>query len=219
MSSTDPEPTASQALTTVWLARHGHVHNPNEVLYGRLPRMRLSEEGQRQARALAAFLADRPLAAIYSSPMLRARKTAAAVQRCHPNLPVRIDRDLLEVMTSWQGQPEHVLRGINFDYYANRRHETDESLEDLRDRTRRWLARVLRRHPGEEVVGVTHGDPTVVLVGHLHGKPMDINALRPNPYLPTGSVYRLQFAPDHTFVGGKLFVPHADLPRGEEPDA
>jgi len=61
---------------TGWLARHGEVHNPSRVLYGRLPRMQLSPEGRRQAQALADFLGPRPLAAIYSSPMLRARRTA-----------------------------------------------------------------------------------------------------------------------------------------------
>ena len=82
--------------TTVWLARHGEVHNPARVLYGRLPRMQLSPEGRRQAGALADVLGPRPLAAIYSSPMLRARRTAAIVLASHPSLQrVRIDADLL----------------------------------------------------------------------------------------------------------------------------
>ena len=54
------------ASTTIWLARHGEVHNPGNVLYGRLPRMRLTPEGRRQAQALADFLAPRKLAAIES---------------------------------------------------------------------------------------------------------------------------------------------------------
>ena len=79
-------------MTTIWLARHGEVHNPGGLLYGRLPRMRLSPLGQRQAEALADFLAPRPLQAIYSSPMLRARKTAAVILTRHPELGrVRVD--------------------------------------------------------------------------------------------------------------------------------
>ena len=31
--------------TTVYLVRHGHVHNPQEIIYGRLARFRLSERG------------------------------------------------------------------------------------------------------------------------------------------------------------------------------
>src|SRR5688572_6916704 len=115
--------------TTVWLARHGEVHNPRSVLYGRLPRMRLTPEGQRQADALADFLAPRPLVAIYSSPMLRARRTAAAVLARQPHLyRVCIDRDLLEINTGWQGEPMAALERINWDFYAHPRGAEDESL-------------------------------------------------------------------------------------------
>src|SRR5579859_3475849 len=121
--------------TTVWLARHGEVHNPRRVLYGRLPRMRLSVEGHRQARALGEFLGPRPLAAIYSSPMLRARLTAGTVLASHPSLQrVRIDADLQEVDTGWQGQPLEALENIDFDFYAHPHAADDESLQMIRDR-------------------------------------------------------------------------------------
>src|ERR1700694_4393289 len=96
----------SNFSTTVWLARHGEAHNPAELLYGRLPRVRLTPEGRRQAHALADFLAPRPLAAIYSSPMLRARRTAEAVLATRADVArVRLDTDLQEVRNSWEGQP------------------------------------------------------------------------------------------------------------------
>src|SRR3982074_1571184 len=92
--------------TTIWLARHGEAHNPSELLYGRLPRVRLTAEGRRQARALADFLAPQPLAAIYSSRMLRARRTAEAVLATRSDVArIRIDADLTEVRTGWQGEP------------------------------------------------------------------------------------------------------------------
>ena len=78
--------------TTIWLARHGEVHNPSNLLYGRLPRMDLSPEGRRQAQALDDFLAERPLAAIYSSPMLRARRTAEIILRVAPRSRARAYR-------------------------------------------------------------------------------------------------------------------------------
>ena len=96
--------------TTIWLARHGEVHNPRGLLYGRLPRMRLSPAGQRQAEALADFLARRRLAAVYSSPMLRARTTAAVILARQPQLArVRIDRDLQEIRTGWSGDRKSVV--------------------------------------------------------------------------------------------------------------
>src|SRR5947209_13029771 len=158
--------------TTIWLARHGEVHNPSNVLYGRLPRVRLTPEGHRQAQALAEFLGPRPLAAIYSSPMLRARRTAAAILAIRPELKrVRIDSDLQEVRTAWQGEPLAALEQIDWDFYGHPRALDDESLQAIHDRMHRWLARVLRRHAGSEVVGVSHGDPILILAGSLRGLP------------------------------------------------
>lgn len=184
------------------------MHNPRHLLYGRLPRFGLSPEGRRQADALGRFLAERPLAAIFSSPMLRARRTAALVAAYHPTLTVRVDRALHEIDNSWEGTPLDELDQIGWDYYSHPRHADDESLEQIRDRLCGWLARVLRRHAGAEVLGVSHGDPILVLVACLTGRTMTTHGIRPQPYIPTACVYRLDFDPGGTFLGHELFVPH-----------
>ena len=197
--------------TTIWLARHGEVHNPSNVLYGRLPRVRLTAEGQRQAQALADFLGPRPLAAIYSSPMLRARRTAAAILAGRPELErVRIDSDLQEVRTGWEGEPLAALERIDWDFYTNPRHPGDESLRAIQLRMLRWLKRVRDRHRGGEVVGVGHGDPILILVGTLRGLPLDPRHIFPRPYIAPGVVYRLRLDTQGTCRGVELFVPHAE---------
>jgi broad specificity phosphatase PhoE len=194
--------------TTVWLARHGEVHNPGRVLYARLPRMRLSPDGRRQAGALADFLAEHKLAAIYSSPMLRARRTAAIVKACHPYLQrVRVDADLQEVHTGYQGHPLEALERINFDFYAHPFGPDDESLEMIRDRMQRWLYRVLRRHAGSEVVGVSHGDPILILAGTMAGLKLHPDSLFPRPYIATGVMYRMQFDAQGTCRDVQLLEP------------
>jgi broad specificity phosphatase PhoE len=199
------------AETTVWLARHGEAHNPAEILYGRLPRVRLTPEGQRQARALASVLRPRPLQAIYSSPMLRARRTAEAILEAHPELQrVRIDRDLLEVRTTWQGEPLAALEQIGWDFYTNPRDPGDETLRAIHDRMLRWLHRMLRRHAGGEVVGVSHGDPILILVGTLSGLPLERRKIFPQPYIETGVLYRMRFDAAATLEDIKLLVPHAE---------
>jgi broad specificity phosphatase PhoE len=195
--------------TTVWLARHGAVHNPREVLYGRLPRFGLSPEGERQANAMATFLAPRPLVAIYSSPMLRARKTAQRVLLCQPGVArVRIDSDLLEIRSAWEGEPLASLAQIDWDLYAHPRAADDESLQMVHDRMQRWLARMLRRYPGREVVGVSHGDPILILVGTLRGLPLDASIF-PRPYIEPGTMYRMRFDADGRCRDVEMFVPHA----------
>jgi broad specificity phosphatase PhoE len=198
-------------VTTVWLARHGEVHNPRSVLYGRLPRMRLTPEGLRQAEALADFLAPRSIAAVYSSPMLRARRTAEVIVSRQADVPrVRIDRDLLEVNTSWQGEPLADLERINWDFYSNPRAADDESLQAIHDRMHRWLSRVLRRHAEREVVGVGHGDPMLILVGSLSGLPLDRAVIFPQPYIQPGTVFRMRFDSQSNLRDVQPFVPHAE---------
>lgn len=194
--------------TTVWLARHGEVHNPGQVLYGRMPRMQLSPAGRREAHALAAFLGARPLAAVYSSPMLRARRTAGIVLAGHPELQrVRVDADLQEVQTGWQGQPLDALERINYEFYAHPMGPTDESLQMIHDRMHRWLRRMLRRHAGAQVVGVSHGDPILILAGTLAGLRLEPRSIFPQPYIATGVVYRLRFDAAGSCRDVQLLVP------------
>lgn len=202
--------THDSRLTTVWLARHGEVHNPGGLLYGRLPRIRLSPEGQRQARALADLLAPRSIQAVYSSPMLRARKTAELVAAPH-EARVRIDRDLMEIRTGWQGEPLANLERINWDFYAHPRSADDETIQAIHDRMRRWLDRVLKRHADGEVVGISHGDPILILVGSLRGLPLEGRRLFPTPYIPTGTVFRLDFDVEKNCRAIEQLVPYEDL--------
>ena len=51
-------------ITKVHVLRHGEVHNPEGILYGRLPGYRLSDRGQAQAQAVADTLADNDIVAV-----------------------------------------------------------------------------------------------------------------------------------------------------------
>ena len=59
------------------LVRHGEVHNPTGVLYGRIPGFHLSELGHRMADAAAAAFEKRDIRALYASPLQRAQESAA----------------------------------------------------------------------------------------------------------------------------------------------
>ena len=143
--------------------------------------------------------------------MLRARRTAAAVLEAHPELQrVRIDKDLQEVRTAWQGEPLASLEQIDWDFYTNPRDPGDESLRAIHDRMQRWLQRVLRRHAGSEVLGVSHGDPILILVGTLRGLQLDPRHIFPRPYIEPGVLYRIRFDAQPNCRDVELFVPHAE---------
>lgn len=61
----------------IHLVRHGEVHNPQRVLYGRLEGFHLSELGARMAEAAAASFAGRSVTAVYASPLERTQESAA----------------------------------------------------------------------------------------------------------------------------------------------
>jgi broad specificity phosphatase PhoE len=147
--------------TFLLFIRHAEVHNPRDVVYARLPRFGLSARGREQAQRVAACLADVPLAAIYTSPLLRARQTAAAIA-AHHALPVRRSALLLEIGTSWAGTPnKEVPKGTSF--YVARRIESDETAEHVLARMQKLLRLLARRHAGEIVACVGHADPIATL--------------------------------------------------------
>src|SRR5581483_6096055 len=125
--------------TDVIFVRHGNVHNPRNLIYGRLPRMRLSQKGIEDVERTAHYLADLPIAAIYTSPLLRARQTAAIIAR-HCGAPVHRNASLAEVHTSWQGESNAAVREIKgFSYYDPLKAEGDETILDVFTRMDRAL--------------------------------------------------------------------------------
>ena len=88
--------------TTVHLVRHGEVHNPDHVLYGRLPGFRLSALGEQMARSAAEALAGLDVRAIWSSPLERAVQTAVPIAETF-GLDVVSDVRLIESSNVFEG--------------------------------------------------------------------------------------------------------------------
>lgn len=193
--------------TTISLIRHGLVHNPQKIYYGRLPRYRLSEEGQAQAEAAGAHLCRTEISVIYASPLLRARQTAALIQaQCQPQPPIRHSHLLLEVHTPHDGRTQAELALQNWDLYAGNL-PPYEHPEDVVARLQQFLWRVRQRHIGEHVAAVTHGDVVAFSWLWASGQPFDPIQKETHlkqlglvdPYPQTASITSLHFstaAPD-----------------------
>lgn len=89
-------------LTVVHLLRHGEVHNPQGVLYGRLPGYQLSALGRQMAQRVADHLAGSDIAHVGASPLERAQETAAPIAAAH-ELPVSVDGRLIEADNVFEG--------------------------------------------------------------------------------------------------------------------
>ncbi|MEU6127624.1 histidine phosphatase family protein [Saccharopolyspora sp. NPDC047091] len=88
--------------TIVHFLRHGEVHNPERILYGRLPGFRLSDRGQEQAKLVADFLVGRDVQHVVASPLQRAQETAAPIGAGF-GLDVDTDDRLIESANRFEG--------------------------------------------------------------------------------------------------------------------
>ena len=94
---------SSAETTVVHLMRHGEVHNPEGVLYGRLPDYHLSELGRKMADRVADHLSGRDITHVVASPLERAQETAAPIGAAH-GLAVAADERLIEAANVFEGK-------------------------------------------------------------------------------------------------------------------
>lgn len=89
--------------TTVHLLRHGEVHNPGGVLYGRRDGYHLSDRGREMAQAVADAIRDRDITHLRSSPLERAQETAHPLT-VHRSLEVVTDERVIESSNVFEGK-------------------------------------------------------------------------------------------------------------------
>lgn len=97
--------------TVVHFLRHGEVHNPDGILYGRLPGFKLSATGVQQALTVAEFLAGSDVSHVVASPLQRAQETAAPIAAAH-RLDVATDDGLIESANKFEGMRVAVGDGV-----------------------------------------------------------------------------------------------------------
>ena len=89
--------------TTVHLMRHGEVHNPEGVLYGRMPGYHLSDLGTQMAEKVAAAIADRDIVHLRVSPLERAQETARPIAVAR-GLEIVTDPRVIESVNVFEGK-------------------------------------------------------------------------------------------------------------------
>lgn len=165
------------------LARHGQsVWNADRRFQGRTD-VGLSPKGTEEAISLGRAVARRPLAAVYASPLARARQTAEIVVR-GTGLTVTVAEDLKELsLGAWEGRTvDDVLAAEGEAYRQWLRQPFDcpppggEHVRDVAGRVLPVMERIAARHPdGEELLVVAHGGVISVYLCHLLG--LTFNAL------------------------------------------
>ena len=166
---------ATPTRTVVHLLRHGEVHNPGGVLYGRIPGYRLSERGRDQADVVAKALADADIAAVLASPLQRAQETATPLAAAHGH-DTRTDDRLIEAGNSFEGQKVGVGDGAlrNPRYWWRLRNpftpSWGEPYQEIADRMLAAVHRARELAPGREAVCVSHQLPIWTLRRFVTGR-------------------------------------------------
>jgi len=101
----------SAMSTTVHVARHGEVENPQKILYGRQPGWRLSARGQEMAKVLGEWSKGVDLGALHVSPLQRAQETAAPIAKAH-GIEITTDERLIEAGNIFEGKSFEPGSGI-----------------------------------------------------------------------------------------------------------
>jgi broad specificity phosphatase PhoE len=170
------------------LVRHGETYwNYERLVQGGDSDIELNDTGLEQARKLAAFLGNEPVAAVLSSPLRRAVVTAEVIAN-HHQLPVEIDQGLRELKVGeLEGMSVSDLTTTFSQYLmqwwrdgCTMKLPNGESLVELQQRAWRAVDRLLERHitspehdEGTAVVVVSHYFVTLAIILKALNLPLD----------------------------------------------
>ncbi|MCS6992724.1 MAG: histidine phosphatase family protein [Anaerolineales bacterium] len=162
------------------LIRHGeNDYVKAGKLAGRLPEVHLNERGRQQAEELAQALANVPIKAVYSSPLERARETAAPLA-AKLGLEMQIRPGLMETgIGTWTGQELKALRKLPEwklvqEAPSRFRFPQGESFAETQLRMVNEIEAILALHQKEDVIAcVSHADPIKLATAYYLGMPLD----------------------------------------------
>jgi broad specificity phosphatase PhoE len=161
--------------TVVHLMRHGEVHNPTGVLYGRLPDFHLSDLGRQMAETVGAHLRDRDVSVVVASSLDRAQETATPIAAAHA-LSITTDDRVIEAGNYFEGK----TFGVGDGSLRNPRHWSKlvnpfkpswgEPYQQIADRMLAAIADARGLARGHEAVIVSHQLPVWTVRSKLEGR-------------------------------------------------
>ncbi len=180
MAKTPSSAKKSPGATTILLVRHGQTPTTGKVLPGRAPGLHLSDEGYAQAAVAGERIAAvARVDAVYSSPLERAKETAAPISKGRA-MRTKVVRGLLECdFGDWTGQDLKKLSKLPEWQTVQRAPSTfrfpgGESFTEMQTRMVTTLDTLRAAHPGGTIVCVSHADTIKAAVAHAMGTHLDL---------------------------------------------
>lgn len=144
----------------IYLVRHGETEwNRVQRFQGRI-NLPLNQEGRKQVKALALAFRNRPLKAIYTSPLIRAFETAHFIKVFHPSTPIFEEKGLIEMdlgefdgmkVQEWVKQYPDIRKTWN-ENPASFKMPGGESLKEVQFRAKETLERITRVYPADAAI-------------------------------------------------------------------
>jgi len=166
-------------MTRIFLTRHGETEG---ICAGRMEARLdspLTTLGIKQGQSLALRLKEEELHSIYTSPSLRAAKTAEII-RGEREISLIKDEDLYEMdIGSWDGKTLDEIKRtdpIRFRTFREkpelyrREMEIGENFEDVQDRVSSFLTRIMNKHKNQTVLVVSHTAVLTLMMCQFKGK-------------------------------------------------
>ena len=174
-----------EGVTEVLLVRHAEQASDLAAPVGEFRDPPLSERGEEQARLVGEALSSTHLAAVFSSGLQRALKTAEAIAG-HQQLDVQVIEDLREHetfrdipddQTALQAMPRELLRGLTERLLAERSVDVypySETSYDFRKRAVNAVEQAIASQRAERIAVVCHSGVINIYVGHILKSPYDL---------------------------------------------
>ena len=186
----------------IHLVRHGEVHNPEGVLYGRLPNFGLSDLGHRMALAAAEEIKSqsRRISALYCSPLQRTRESARPFTKIFGLDPIADER-FIEPTNVFEGKVlsarRLLLQPQRWVHFRNpNRPSWGEPYQQVVDRMTAGVLEAAASVQSGDVVIVSHQLPIWMMHSSVTGRKL--------PHNPTQRRCSLSSITSFEIVEGKL---------------
>ncbi|MCL4516164.1 MAG: histidine phosphatase family protein [Firmicutes bacterium] len=188
-------------MTRLLITRHGETQwNTEKRMQGRSDSP-LTAHGIWQAQQLAKRLKDERIDAIYSSPTPRAARTAEILKGSR-SLKVQLLDNLMEIdLGDWEGQNFSEVDRLfpeqsHAFWHAPDLYHRDgvESYHDVRERLVGVIQRIVKAHPDQTVLMVSHSVATKTLMAYFEGRPFE--KLWDPPVMETTALNIIEATPD-----------------------
>lgn len=154
--------------TIVHLVRHGEVHNPGKILYGRIPGYHLSSRGHSMAAKTAEAFRGHDVTYLAASPLQRTQETAQPISKV-TGLNVDTDKTLIESENRFEGLHVKGLRSalwnpVRWPLLVNPAQPSwGEPFEKIAERMMGAVERARVAAEGHEAILVSHQLPIVMV--------------------------------------------------------